>query len=226
MIQRSQIDGLDRKTIVTVIISAIVLMGWSWFSAITAAGPWSAYVITFILYFFFWFYAVYFRNPLILRLAIIGTVAGILELFSDYYLVESINSLYYPKNEWMIWASPAYMPFAWSNVLVQLSFVGVLLTDKFGLLKASIILCIAGGMYIPVYEHLAYDAGWWSYNNDTIMVFNAPLYVIVCEALISLSLPGIIYFSEHNKAVKSLGLGLLLGIWILLSAYIAVRLFL
>lgn len=225
MLVTNQIDGLNKKTIITVILSAVVLMSWSFFSAMTAAGPWSAYVITFLLYFFFWLYAIYFRNPLILRLAIIGTVAGILELVTDYYLVETIDSLNYPKDEWMLWASPAYMPFAWSNVLIQLSFIGVLLTNRLGVAKASLILCIAGGMYIPVYEHLANDAGWWTYNPDTTMVFNAPLYVIACEALISLSLPGILNFAEHRKPFKSVGLGFLLGIWILLSAYIAVSLF-
>ncbi|PTB95911.1 hypothetical protein C9994_09730 [Marivirga lumbricoides] len=222
----NQIDGLNKKTTKTIIVSAIVLMGWSCFSAITAAGPWSAFFITFLLYIFFWCYALYFKNPLLLRLTIIATIAGILELVTDFYLVETINSLNYPQNEMMLWASPAYMPFAWSNVLVQLSFIGVLLTNRLGVLKASIILCIAGGMYIPIYEHLANNAGWWNYNPDTTMIFNAPLYVIVCEAFISLSLPAIMNYSEHHKLLKSIVLGILLGFWILLSAYIAVSFFL
>ncbi len=124
----------------------------------------------------------------------------------------------------MIWSSPAYMPFAWSNVILQLSFIGVLLTKKQGLLIASIVLCIAGGMYIPLYEHLAKDAGWWWYNDNTRMLFNAPVYVIVCEALISLSLPVLISYSEHHKLGKTFVLGVIEGIWILLSAIIAFNL--
>jgi len=121
----------------------------------------------------------------------------------------------------MIWSSPAYMPFAWSNVILQLSFIGVLLTKKYNILIASIILCIAGGMYIPLYEHLAKNAGWWWYHTNTTMIFNAPVYVIVCEALISLSLPMLIFYSEHNKIKKTIYLGLLEGIWIFISAIIA-----
>jgi hypothetical protein len=116
------------------------------------------------------------------------------------------------------------MPFAWSNVLLQLSFVGVLLTSRFGLVRASIILGIAGGLYIPMYEHLAKGAGWWWYNLNTPMAFNAPVYVIFCEALISLSLPALIDFSEHNKLGKSVLLGVAEGVWILVSAWLAFQL--
>ncbi|MEQ9168004.1 MAG: hypothetical protein RLO12_17215, partial [Fulvivirga sp.] len=110
-------------------------------------------------------------NPLILRLLIIGTVAGVMELVTDHYLVDIIHSLVYPGNEPMIWSSPAYMPMAWSNVILQLSFIGVMLTEKFKLTKASIILGVAGGMYIPLYEHLANNAGWWWYHPNTVMIF-------------------------------------------------------
>ena len=76
-------------------------------------------------------------------------------------------------------------------------------------------------MYIPLYEHLAKDAGWWWYHQNVTMVLNAPVYVIVCEALISLSLPLFIYYSEHNKLQRTVYLGILAGIWIYVSAYIA-----
>ncbi|MEQ8924751.1 MAG: hypothetical protein RLO81_02995 [Fulvivirga sp.] len=213
--------GLDKKTTIVILSSSGILLSWSFGSSILASGPISASIITYTLYIFYWFYALKYDNPLILRLAIFGTIAGILELATDHYLVSTINSLVYPGNELMIWSSPAYMPFAWSNVILQLSFVGVLLTKRFGLLKASIFLCIAGGMYIPIYEHLAKDAGWWWYHNNTTMVLNAPLYVIVCEALISLSLPALVYYSEHNKVGKTIGLGVVEGVWILISAIIA-----
>jgi hypothetical protein len=215
------IPGLDKKTTVRILISAGVLLGWSVLSSYSAWGPASASVITYGLYAFYWAYAIGTKNPLVLRLVVFGTVAGLLELITDHYLVDTINSLVYPGNEPMIWSSPAYMPFAWSNVLLQLSFIGVLLTSRYGLLKASIVLCIAGGMYIPTYEHLAKDAGWWWYNNNTALLMNAPVYVILCEALISLSLPLILYFCEHNKLGKTILLGVIGGIWILLSAWLS-----
>jgi hypothetical protein len=219
--QEELMPGLDKRTTVTVLTTAAVLLGWSYVSAATAAGPVSASIITYGLYLFYWLYVYKTRNPLILRLAIFGTVAGFLELVTDYYLVDVIHSLVYPGNEPMIWSSPAYMPFAWSNVILQLSFIGVLLTTHFGIFRASIMLGIAGGMYIPTYEHFAKDALWWYYENNTLMLFNAPAYVIICEALISLSLPGIVYYLEHNKVRKTLSLGVLEGIWILISAWLA-----
>lgn len=216
-----QIPGLDKKTTTVILVSSGVLLTWSFISSLLKAGPITASIITYGLYAFYWIYALRTDNPLIKRLLIFGTIAGILELFTDHYLVDTINSLVYPGDELMIWSSPAYMPLAWSNVILQLSFIGVLLTNRFNLLKASIILGIAGGMYIPLYEHLAKDAGWWWYKMNTTMVLNAPVYVIVCEALISLSLPLLVYYTEHNKLAKTTLFGVMEGVWIYISALIA-----
>lgn len=218
--ETSRIPGLDRKTTVTILISSGVLLTWSFVCSLMEAGPLTASLITYPLYLFYWVYAIYQKNPLIQRLVVIGTIAGILELATDHYLVSTISSLVYPSNELMLWSSPAYMPFAWSNVLVQLSFVGVLLTQRFGLGKASIFLCIAGGMYIPLYEHLAKNAGWWWYNDNTTMVLNAPLYVIISEALISLSLPLITHYAEDHKMSKVFAVGILEGLWIFISVFV------
>jgi hypothetical protein len=219
--QDNSIPGLDKSTTRVILISAAVLLGWSAWSSFRQSGPVSASIITFGLYAFYWVYAIRTKNPLVQRLMVFGTIAGILELITDHYLVETIDSLVYPGKEAMIWNSPAYMPFAWSNVILQLSFIGVLLTRRFGLLRASIFLCIAGGMYIPTYEHLAKDAGWWWYNFNTPMLFNAPVYVIICEALISLSLPFLLNYSEHHKLGKTFLLGVAEGIWIFVSAWLA-----
>ncbi|WP_143519998.1 hypothetical protein [Reichenbachiella sp. 5M10] len=213
--------GLDRPTTIVVLSSAFLLILWSIGSSVLDAGPISASIITYGLYLFYWMYALIRKNPLMQRLMIFGTVAGLLELITDHYLVDTIHSLVYPEGEWMIWSSPAYMPFAWSNVLLQLSFIGVLLMKKYNLLWASVILCIAGGMYIPLYEHLASEAGWWWYNDNTAMIFNAPIYVILCEALISLSLPLIVSFSEYHSLRKTLYMGLGEGLWIFISAVLA-----
>jgi hypothetical protein len=222
--QEDIMPGLDKRTTTLILISAGVLLGWSYLSSKWDAGPVTASIITYGLYAFYWFYALRTKNPLMLRLQVFGTIAGLMELVTDYYLVDVIDSLVYPGGEPMVWSSPAYMPFAWSNVLLQLSFIGVLLTVRFGVFRASIMLAIAGGMYIPTYEHLAKDAGWWLYNLNTPMLFNAPVYVILCEALISLSLPGIVYYSEHNRLKKTISLGVLEGIWIFVSAWLSFRL--
>jgi hypothetical protein len=222
MLGRDEVmPGLNRKTTITILITAGILLSWSFLSSLMEWGPVSASIVTYSLYAFYWIYAFRTKNPLVERLLIFGTIAGVLELVTDYYLVDVINSLVYPGNEPMIWSSPAYMPFAWSNVILQLSFIGVLLTVHLGLLRATIILSIAGGMYIPTYEHFAKDAGWWFYNLNTPMLFNAPVYVIICEALISLSLPCVVYYLEHHKLRKTILLGLIEGIWIFISAWLA-----
>lgn len=216
--ENHQIEGLDRKTTFVILGSSFVLVAWSMFSSYVAAGPVTASIITYGLYGFYWLYAVLNRNPLIKRLVIFGTVAGLLELVTDHYLVSTIDSLVYPGKELMIWSSPAYMPFAWSNVLLQLSFIGILFTRRFNLPVASILLCIAGGMYIPLYEHLAKGAGWWWYNDNVTMLFNAPVYIIVCEALISFSLPTLTRYMSHHSISKAIGIGVAEGVWILISA--------
>ena len=76
-------------------------------------------------------------------------------------------------------------------------------------------------MYIPLYEHLANAAGWWWYHDNVKMVFNAPLYIIISEALISLSLPLMMSYAEHHKLKKTVYLGLIEGVWLLISAIIA-----
>jgi len=222
--ENATLPGLDKKTTIVILTSSGVLLTWSFVCSLFETGPVTASIITYGLYIFYWYYALRYQNPLILRLVVFGTIAGILELATDHYLVDTIDSLVYPANDWMIWSSPAYMPFAWSNVLLQLSFIGVLLTKKLNLTKASIILCIAGGMYIPLYEHLAKDAGWWWYHPNTQMILNAPVYVILCEALISLSLPFLIRYSEHRQLKKTVLLGIVGGIWIFISAVLAFNL--
>ncbi|MTI20481.1 hypothetical protein E1176_05550 [Fulvivirga sp. RKSG066] len=217
----STIEGLNKRTTIVILISSGVLIAWSAASSYLQAGSISASIITYALYAFYWFYALYLKNPLVQRLVIFGTIAGILELFADHYLVDTINSLVYPQDEPMIWSSPAYMPFAWSNVLLQLSFIGVLLTNKYNVFKASIILCIAGAMYIPLYEHLAKGANWWWYNDNAAMIFNAPIYVILCEGLISLALPLLIAYSEHHPLKKTFALGSIAGLWIYVSAMLS-----
>jgi hypothetical protein len=213
--------GLDKSTTRVILASTGVLLLWSVISSVLALGAITASIITYGLYLFYWIYGAKTQNPLVIRLLIFGTLAGILELAADHYLVDTIDSLVYPANEPMIWSSPLYMPFAWSNILLQLGFVGILITRKWGIIKASIALGIAGGMYIPAYEHLAKDAGWWWYNSNTSMILNAPVYVIVCEALISLSLPAMLYYSSHHNLRRTAYAGLLEGVWIFLSAVIA-----
>lgn len=206
---------------VAVVATQSLLVGWSWYASTTAAGPWSAAAISYVLFVFYVLYAWFAHDAVLKTLVVIGTVAGLLELATDHYLVDTINSLVYPGNEVMVWSSPAYMPFAWANVLIQLGYYGILLSKWKGAMTAAIILGIAGAFYIPLYEHLAKDAGWWWYHDNVKMVFNAPVYVIICEGLISCSLPWLLLSADNFRWKRALLMGVLCGGWIYLSAVLA-----
>lgn len=213
--------GTSKNLTIFIAITQGILISWSLGSALLESGPASAAIVTYILFAAYVGHAVITKNPLMIRLVIFGLIAGILELPTDDYLVTTIDSLVYPGDEPMIWSSPLYMPLAWANVLIQLGYWGLLLARWKGIGLASLILAIAGGMYIPLYEHLAKDAGWWWYNLNTTMVFNAPVYVILCEALISLSLPLALHWSIDRKLKWTFAIGIAEGIWIFISAVIA-----
>jgi len=214
-------SNINKKTTRVIIITQFILIAWSVGSSVLQSGPWAASVVTYTLYLVYVIYTLISRDPLMTRLLIFSTIAGILELITDHYLVETINSLVYPGNEPMIWSSPLYMPLAWANVLMQLGYYGILLSKWKNISISSVVMAIAGGMYIPLYEHLAKDAGWWWYHQNTTMIFNAPLYVILCEGLISLSLPYLISLSLSGRTTKSILFGIVEGAWIWLSAIIA-----
>ena len=214
-------NPLNKKTTLFIVITQCILLTWSIGSSIMETGAWSASVITYGLFVVYLAYAAITQNPIIIRLIIFGSLAGIIELFADHYLVDTIDSLVYPSKEPMIWSSPAYMPMAWANVLIQLGYYGLLLSRWKGQILASIVLGLAGAMYIPLYEHLAKDAGWWWYHSNTPMIFNAPLYVIICEGLISFSLPLLLSISSKKKLSITVAIGIAGGIWIYFSAVIS-----
>lgn len=125
-----------------------------------------------------------------LRYVVFAVVAGFAELPIDAWLVHYTGSLKYPCDEPMIWASPAYMPFAWAVVLVQICTLGDWLANRFkSVALATLLLALFSGFYIPIYEHLARDANLWYYV-CTWKLGNtgAPLYVILAEFLLALPL--------------------------------------
>lgn len=214
------IQGVSRSLTIFVVTSQAIMMAWTIACSLLHTGPLTAAVITYLCYATYVIYSFRSGNQLFIKLLIFGTVAGFMELFADHYSISTINALIYPGNEAMLWTSPLYMPFAWANVLVQLGYYSLLLVRWRGILKASLVMAILGGLYIPFYEHFADEAGWWHYVNVS-KVFSAPYYIIICEALISLTLPFCVYLASKKDYKWDVALGVAEGLWILGSAVLA-----
>lgn len=212
--------GFNKQTTQVVDITQAILMLWTLGSSILHAGSISAGIITYILYAVYLGYAIKTKNSLILKLIIFGTTCGILELFADHYAVVTLNSLVYPYDEPMFWTSPLYMPFAWSNVLVQMGYLSLRLIKWKGLLKATGIIAVSGGVYVFFYESMAKSAGWWYYHNAS-MLFNTPYYISLAEVLLFITLPATVYLMTKKNMFWSGLLGAAAGLWILVAAIIA-----
>jgi hypothetical protein len=156
-------------------------------------------------------YMVAFRDLQLGQWLLFGLAAGFVELGSDWWLVRT-GTLVYPPDEPMIWASPAYMPFAWAVVLAQIGVVGAWLKQRYGLLPATLLTALLSGVNIPIYEHLAKDAHFWFYQH-TPMLFNAPLYVIGAEFFLALPLAGMAGAITTAHPVRSLAAGVVEGLW-------------
>ncbi|MBL6445636.1 hypothetical protein JMN32_04905 [Fulvivirga sp. 29W222] len=211
---------MNKKTTWFIVISQAIMVLWSVISSITHAGTSSVYIITLGSFVVYVAYALITKNILLQKLLLFGFVAGVLELFADHYSVSVINTLIYPTGESMIWTSPSYMPISWTIALTQLGYYALLLTRWKGIWVAVVVISLSGGLYIPLYEHLAKNANWWYYENCS-MIYSAPYYIITCEALLSAALPFLIQWTQSKKLVFAVIPGAIQGLWILLSAIIA-----
>ena len=127
-------------------------------------------------------------RPLVLRLMLLGLVAGVLELFTDAAGESVAHSLVYAAGGPMLWASPLYMPFSWMIVLTLLGYLGWRLRGLLPLWLAIVITGLWGSLNIPFYEETAYYAGWWHYAT-TLRIGHTPVYVLLFEGLIAAALP-------------------------------------
>jgi len=212
---------LNQKTTYFIIATQLIQFGGTWVSSIYSLGWQSASIISYSLSAIYILYAIFSKNQVIRHLVLFSLLAGFLELAADQYSVEVTQTLVYPV-EPNIWASPLYMPFAWVIVFTQMGYYSLLLIRWKGMYVAMIILFIAGGLYIPIYEHMAAGANWWYYQN-TPMVFNAPYYVILSEALLSISIPPLIKLSVVRGYVWTVLAAIIQGIVIYISEFLSIK---
>ena len=163
------------------------------------------------------------RDPVLARWLLLGLVAGWMEILTDAWLVQATGTLVYPPGEPMVLDSPLYMPFAWTLVLAQLGVLGGWLAQRLGAMRATLLVAVLGGSMIPLYEHLARDAGYWWYR-DTPMLLNAPLYIIASEFLLSLPLVWLGSVAVRRPWGWSAALGIVAGLWMIPSVMIGWRL--
>jgi hypothetical protein len=214
-------ENLERnRTIFVLVTMAISILGLA-----TAAYVWHGWVSATVWGYgfsaIFILYAVIQNDALLGRFIFFGACAGWIELLPDHWLVAHTGTLVYPSNEPIIDSSPAYMPFSWLVVFIQIGYIGYLLLKKFSVITTSIMVAIIGGLMVPLYEYLAIDAGWWSYRDCPMIFGKVPYYIILAEALLVISIPHLYQIVEKTKIQFIPLWGILQGFIMWAAAYIA-----
>jgi len=204
-------------TLAFIIIARLVAshLEWGWpFAAALAFGMTAVFLA----------YAFIMDDDLLKKVVLFAIVAGFTELAADWWLVDITKTLVYAPNEPFIWKSPLYMPFAWTMVLTNIGLAGYFLLYKEPKWLAVLITVLIGAIVIPLFEHWAKGAGWWFYR-DSKMIWDVPYYIILGEGLICAFLGIIINYLNHHRFRNFIFFGILQGLWIWVSYYIAFRVF-
>ncbi len=162
-------------------------------------------------------------RPLLLRLFVLGLVAGLLELFTDASGEHVAHSLIYPAGEPVLWDSPLYMPLSWTVVLTQLGYLGWRLrglVPPLRLWQSVALAALAGAATVPFYEEMAYYAGWWRYT-VVLRVGHTPIYVLLFEGGVSALLPLITGRLLVRPLRHAVLLGVVVGVWMPVVALLA-----
>ena len=187
----------DRSTFIffSMVIAILGLVGCAyWWHGYVSATFWG-YGFSFI----YIVYAILKKDALLGRFIFFGACAGWIELLPDHWIVADTGTLVYPPHEPIIDSSPAYMPFSWLVVFIQIGYIGYLLSYKYSMVRTCIIMLILGSLLIPFYEYLAIDAGWWSYKNTPMIFHKVPYYIILAEGLLMVSIPPLYRVVEKTK---------------------------
>lgn len=214
---------ITKKTTWFVVISQAVMMAWTFASSMFQGGWVSASVIVWASVALYTGYAIFSGNKVFSRLVVFGFAVGLLELIADNYSINTLNALHYPADEPKLWPtdSPVYMAPSWMVAIVQLGWYSLLLIRWKGVAVATVLMTLLGGSYIPSYEWMAKNAGWWHYENVHMIMSVVPEYIIGCELLLSLFVPILVYMAVQRSWYVAAGLGALQGLWIWPAAIIA-----
>lgn len=118
------------------------------------------------------------------RVFVLGTVAGVVELGVDHFLVEHAGVLVYPDALPMLVSSPAYMPLAWAIVVTQLGYLGVRLGERYGRAAAAVGPAVTAVVLVGFYEYGAFYAGIWAYERAPLALLgHVPLFIVAAEGV-------------------------------------------
>lgn len=209
-----------RRWILTLATLGLSLVGDS-ISAIFGLGWTAASLLGGLLLAIYVLYTLVTRDPVIARLMLFGLVVGFGELPADAFGVTTTRTLVYWPGGPFIWDTPLYMPLSWLTVIAQLGFIGAWLVPRWGARRAAIAMAIFGGINIPIYEFLAKFAHFWYYQNTPLLFGVTPYYVILAEALLSMSLPLLAFMAISAKPGQVVVLGLVQSLWIYIAGRIA-----
>lgn len=157
------------------------------------------------------------------RLLVLGMTAGVFELFTDASGERVVHSLLYPTHEPTIWASPIYMPIAWTIVLAELGYLAWRAPSLFPALstRGVVTLCaLVGAVTVPFYEEMAYYAGWWRYAGAPHLG-HTPLYVTAFEGLVAAILPIVTARLARRGFQHAAVMGVVVGVWMPIAALFA-----
>jgi hypothetical protein len=213
-----------KKEVVFILFTMVCTLGFALLDAWLHLGYASASVLAIGMYSIIAFHAYKWQDGFLKKLLLFGLIAGVTELAADNWLVNGINSLFYPAQQAHIWASPFYMPLAWAVILIQVGYLGGLLGMRKSLPVTVGISFIIGMLFIPVFETCAKFAGWWYYESST-KIFDTPWYIILGEGLICAALPLIFHKIPRKSWPGTALMGIFQGLWIFAAYYIGYLIF-
>jgi len=149
-------------------------------------------------------------SPTVRNVFVLGTVAGVVELGVDRFLVETTGVLVYPDALPMLLSSPLYMPLAWAIAITHLGYVGTRLGEVYGRRAAAVGPSILALSVMGFYEYGAYYAGIWQYVDAPLALLgHVPAFIVVAEAVMFALLHE--FASIERPVLAGLGFGALIS---------------
>lgn len=110
--------------------------------------------------------------------------------------------------------------------MTQFGYLARWMTQQWGLSVATLLTGILGAVNLPTYEFLAKQAGFWYYQNAKMVFYDStPVYVIVGEFLLTLSIPFIVSQVQRSGLIGIAAWSGVQSLLIYLSTIIAYHFF-